>query len=252
MRTPLLAAILLSCSSEELTPRVSGVVAEVHLHQYDFGSHAAAGFIDTRVPYQDELDEVLVNFVIAPALVDGGWQLTIPSICTPACPGDTHYCSGSRCLPYQQLRFQNGGPVVVTGSSHVSPVTLAYNPKTRVYQSDQPFSTPVFRPGDRLTIESSGPWPFRAELVAPRVPTRSRRCCFPPRAPTASSGAFITCIAEDTGASTIPAAMMARVPPPPRFVQLDLERRARQKVVIRSGELAVVTLAATLVRDRND
>lgn len=269
MRRLLIASFLIGCSSEELVARAPGVVAEVHLHQYDFGSHAAAGFIEGRVPFRDELDEMLVNFAVPPALVEGACRLSVPQLCSPTCAGGTHYCSEGQCLPYQQLQFRDEGPVIVTGSSHVEKLTLTFNARARSYYADRPFSAPLFAAGDLLTIEAAT---FRAEVRAPARPNLLTPLLLPSEGPyrvewepgqgtialklhaAAPNGAAasIVCIDEDRGSITVPASMLARVPPPPRTVQLEVERRARRRIPLLGDDLAVVTLAATVVRDRKD
>ncbi len=269
MRRPWIGALVVACSSEALIARDPGVVAEVHLHQYDFGSHAAAGFISSRVPYREELDEMLVNFAVPPALIEGPCRLGVPQTCSPTCAGGTHYCSNGQCLPYQQLQFRDEGPVVITGSSHAEKITLSFNARSSAYYADRPFSAPLFAAGDLLTVDTAL---FRAEITAPARPNLITPLLLPSEgaykiewepgkgtialrlnvASPSGAAAAIVCIADDQGAITIPASMMARVPPPPRTVQLEVERRARRRIPLLGDDLAVVTVASTVVRDRKD
>lgn len=263
----------LACTSEVLTARDDGVTAEVHLHQYERGSHASAGFIEGKVPFRAELVEQLVHFALPPTAREGVCRLDVPSVCEPTCNGESQYCNHGTCEPFTPLRFEDGGTVRVAGST-VGPITLTFDERVRIYRSDRSPLQPLYAGGDRLTIDATGRWPIHAEVVAPAMPSLLTPLIFSegafdirwdtPRSrdnqihlqlvAVGKTGAavYINCLDDDRGTLTIPASMMARVPPPPRWLQLEVERRARKTVRVASGGLAVVTVAATLVRDRNE
>lgn len=268
MRTLLLAALAVSCSTETLVPRKDGVVAEVHLHQYELGSHATAGFVRAPVPVREELDEMLIHFATPATSVEGVCKLELPPNCTPSCPGDTEYCSEGRCVPYKPLQFENGGPVRVLGSSSAKDFTLIFDPRNGRYRSDLAPTVPLYAAGDRLRIEADT---FAAELVAPAMPVVHTPLVIPEGAyelrwdkgdgqiaarlyavSPSGAAAFIVCLDDDRGTMTLPASMIARLPAPPRTVTLNVERRARRKIQLAAGKLAVITVAATYTRDRKD
>ena len=263
--------LALACSSEVLTPRDEGVAAEVHIHQYERGSHASAGFIRSKVPYRPELDEQLVHFALPPNAVEGSCRLDIPTPCTPTCNGQSEYCSHGACVPFTPLQFENGGPVSVTGSS-IGPIALTFDERLRIYRSDRSPLQPLYAGGDHLVVDAVGEWPIHAEVVAPAMPSLVTPLILPVGAFTLQweqplageisvllvavgkngDTVYIRCLDADRGALTIPASMMARVPPPPRWLQLEVQRRTRQRIRLGSGGLAVVTVASTLLRDRNE
>ncbi len=278
MRRALPFLVLLASCSSELAPRTfgpgEGVVAEVHLHQYASGSHAAAGFVRTHVPYRRELDEQLVQYASEPDARDGDCVLDLPSRCSPTCDGNREYCEGGACRAYTKLHFEDGGPVIVEGSSVVSPLTLTFDPRIPAYRSGRSANAPIFAAGDRLTIAApSGQWAFRSEVVAPPIPEVTSTLRLPASGPlriewkqvsssiairiTAAArtgeGGTITCISDvDHGAATVPEVLLARLPPPPRDVTFSIERFERRFPSVGAREKVVVTVAATHVLETTD
>jgi hypothetical protein len=268
------ALLIAGCTSEVSVPRevqAEGVVAEVHIHQYERGSHASAAFVHTKVPFREELDEMLVHFAVAPDARDGVCRLDTPSVCEPTCPGETQFCDRGVCKPFAPLRFENGGLVRVTGSS-LAPINLTFDDRLRIYRSDRSPIQPLYVAGDRLHVEADGQWPIRAEITAPAM----AKVTTPLLLPTASwpvtwsdapdgqvvvrlltvgksgESVYITCLDSDRGSLTIPASMMARLPGAPRWIQLEVERRHRERLPLGNGRFAVVTVATTWVADRNE
>jgi len=269
-----LAVMIASCGSED-APRPfepgSGIVAEVHLHQYAFGSHAAAGFLNSHVAYRRELDEQLVHFLTEPTQRDGDCRLDLPTRCSPTCDGATQYCELSQCRPYTPLRFLDAGPVVIRGSSIASPIELTFDARIPAYVSGRASTAPLFAAGDRLTIEvPRGAWSFKSEVIAPPMPEPLTPLKLPTSGPlrvewkavsssiairisvaanTGASGS-ITCVSDvDRGVSVIPASLLARLPPAPRSVSWALERFERRFPRVAEREMAVVTVASTHVLD---
>lgn len=268
----LVGLIVASCASERLAPRRldDGVVAEVHLHQYripfsSIGSHAAASFVDKPVPFRDELDEMIVHVALPPVMREGPCRLDVPSICAPTCQSDREYCNHGKCEPFTPLTFLDHGPVTIAGGSH-GEMKLAYSGGT--YRSGRSSLQPIFAEGDRLTIATAT---FTAHAIAPAMPVLETPLVIPDgayelrwargegqiaiRLTAVSPGgaaAFISCLDDDKGAMTIPASLIARLPRAPRTLQLDVERRNRQRIRLPRGHLAVVTVASTLVSDRSE
>jgi hypothetical protein len=274
MRTALSFCVLLaSCTaSPEPPPPIEegeGVVAEVHLHQYAFGSHAAAGFLRRAVPYRRELDEQLVHFLPEPTAREGDCRLDLATRCSPACDGAREYCEASQCRPYTPLQFLDAGALTVTGSSAVSPLVLTFDPRIPGYRSGRPATAPIFAAGDRLAIVGpEGPWSFRADVVAPPMPMPSTALDLPASgamrvawakvssaiairisvAGHDGAGGSIACVYdEDRGEAVIPESFIARLPPPPRSVNLSLERFERRSPAVAPGRIAVITVASTHV-----
>jgi hypothetical protein len=268
-----LCAVFASCSESELSPRGleggDGVVAEVHLHQYALGSHSAAGFLRASIPYRRELDEQLVHFLTEPTARDGDCRLDVQTQCSPVCDGATQYCDRSQCRPYTPLQFLDGGPVTITGSSVVSPITLTFDARIPGYRSGRLASAPLFSVGDRLIIDvPSGLWAFHAEVVAPPTPELLTSFALPASGPlrvtwravsssiairisvAAQNGAdgSITCVYdEDRGEALIPEAFVSALPPKPRAVIFSIERFERRMPAVAPGKFAVVTVASTHV-----
>lgn len=273
-----LCVILASCTEPELVtrglPSGDGVVAEVHLHQYAFGSHAAAGFLRRAIPYRRELDEQLVHFLPEATARDGDCRLDLPTQCSPACDGATQYCEQSQCRSYAPLQFHDGGPITITGSSVVDPITLTFDSNIPGYRSGRAASAPLFGASDRLKIDvPSGAWSFSTEVVAPLMPELQTTLRLPTSGPLRvawrpvsssiairitvaaqnGAGGSIACVYDDDrGEAVIPEELIARLPAPPRSVDFSVERFERRFPVIAPGKIAVVTVASTHVVATDD
>ncbi len=268
---------LAACTSDPEAPRVEapvgepGITAEVHVHQYAGGSHLSAGFVERAVPYRPELDEQLVHFHDAYAAREGVCSLTISSRCSPTCDGTREFCAlGGVCKAYEPLRFLDGGPVVVRGAPFADPIHLSFDPGGGYYVSDRPGTEPVFIGGETLRVEvPGGRWALSTEIEAP-IPIAVTSPVAPVLVPAEGplrvawpvargsvvvrlhasnklgDWASIACTDEDRGELEIPAALIARLPPPPRDQSVELIRFHRKLLPLpRPGEQAAVIAAST-------
>lgn len=271
-----LSVALAACSGDRAAPRqepagASGITAEIHVHQYPGGSHLTAGFLERPVPFRPELDEQLVHFHDTYAAREGECALTVSSRCTPTCDGDREFCAlGGTCTPYEQLRFLDGGPVVVRGAPFADPIRLTYDAAGAYYVSDRPSTEPVFIGGETLRVEvPGGPWALTTEIEAP-IPAAPTSPVAPLHVaadaplrvewPIARGSvmvrlhasnklgewANVACTGEDRGFAEIPRALIARLPAAPRDLTLELIRFHRKLLPLpRPGEQAAVIVAAT-------
>jgi hypothetical protein len=273
MRRFLLVAIVTSCAHiDDEVPEYeqTGVVAEVHVHQYGDGSHIAAGFSERAVPLHPELDEQLVQYAYAPIAHDGVCDTYSIHRCDPACDGTHQWCSATNvCSEYVPLHYVDGGPVVVTGSSLAPKITLTYDPKANYYRSDRPLELEAFAPGDKLAIDVGGRFAFHANANAPDDPIlvepsgtfslgapdsffvqwkgRGERITLRLTANTKSGETvWISCTDDDAGALVIPKSMIEKLPPPPRDLRLEVVRFDREIVPLATpGQEAVVYVGST-------
>jgi hypothetical protein len=275
MRLLLVAALATSCASKgagsvEPASKDPGVVAEVHVHQYGDGSHVAAGFSERAVALHPELDEQLVQYAYAPIAHEGVCDTYSIHRCEPACDGTHQWCSATNvCTEYVPLHFVDGGPVVVTGSSLAPKITLTFDPKANYYRSDRPIELEAFAAGDRLAIDVGGRYAFHAIATAPDDPVlvepsgsfslgapdafyvawkgKGERVTVRLTANTKSGDSvWISCTTEDSGSLVIPRSMIARLPPAPRDLRLEVVRFDREIVPLATpGEQAVVYVGST-------
>lgn len=255
------AAIGCDASEDARAPR-GGVVAEVHLHQWEGSSHFTAAFVSDGVVYDASRLEQLVNFVVPPVATVDQCALFDHPLCVPTCDARREFCSvGARCVPYEPLRHVDGGPVTITGGGVAPVVRLAFDPPTATYRSDLPFSRHAYVGGEALNvaigdvdIAVSAPRPMQ---LSP-VPQLSAAAPFTLQwkreegevrvelVATASGGesASIVCVASDIGSLRIPDELLAQLPPRPRLLRLDYERVARVRRELVAGRSVVVTAAA--------
>lgn len=271
MRRLLLAAIVTSCTRIDDSPPVdaSGVIAEVHIHQYGDGSHVAAGFGDHAVQLHPELDEQLVQYAYPPIAHDGVCDTYSIHRCDPACDGTHQWCSDTNvCSEYVPLRYVDGGPVVVTGSSLAPKITLTFDAKANYYRSDRPIELEAFAPGDHLAVDVGGRFGFHADAIAPEDPILVEPSgSFSLGAPDAffvswkghgeritvrltantKSGetVWISCTDDDHGSLVIPSSMIEKLPPPPRDLRLEVVRFDREIVQLAVAGRAVVYVGST-------
>ncbi|MGZ3473973.1 MAG: hypothetical protein ACXWUG_06365 [Polyangiales bacterium] len=275
MRLLIVAEIVTSCASHGAEPVVtesvsSGIVAEVHVHQYGDGSHIAAGFSERPVPLHPELDEQLVQWAYPSLAHDGACDLYSIHDCDPTCDGTHQWCSATNvCSEYVPLHYVDGGPVVVTGSSLAPKITLTFDTNAKFYRSDRPIQLEAFAAGDKLAIDVGGTFAFHANAVAPEDPElvepsgsfslgapdsfyvawkgKGERVTVRLTANTKSGeSAWISCTTDDAGSLVIPKTLIEKLPPAPRDLRLEVVRFDREIVSLaRAGEQAVLYVGST-------
>ena len=232
---------------------VTKLVGEIHLHQFPLGSHAWAAFLAEPVPTDRTVGDQLVAYEPAPTLVDGPCTLYVQPTCTPRCGADTICLAHDVCTPLRPVRYIDGGDVDVTGSSLHDRIHMFFVDARGPYDADPaPGRGQLFAGGERLEVRGGrGDLAFGGVLAAPQAvrvtdPDLARDLRLPPDAPltlawdsdrslqivvliSVSSSvdgraADIRCSTSDTGGLTIPRAMIAALPPPPRDERLEIER----------------------------
>jgi len=238
-----------------------GIVAELHLHQWDEASHYTATFVRKGVAFEPTQREQLVNFEPQPVMRVGECARYEIATCQPTCDGAREYCAlGGRCTAYEPLRPLDGGVVTIRGGKIVPTVKLVFDARAMTYRSDLPFSARAFAGGEALEVEVGGqvvvvPAPRAIVFAdAPLLDSRFREITWAADGELARfeltvTGAqgesiSIVCLGGDRGSLRIPDALFVRLPGPPRLFRLDYERLARRRVELTPGRFAVVNVAS--------
>lgn len=268
----LIVFALLGCSHASEAPTVtasSGIVADIHVHQFADGSHLTAGFVDQGVPLHDDLDDQLAQYVLDPVARDGACALYVTFRCDPICPGDSSYCSATNvCSPYTPKQYLDAGVVTVLGAARAPVIHMQFQPNGRYYLADVPPTRPIFDGGESITVDvPAGRFGLHATATAPHAPViASPTTLHVTGAPLVVSwagkegrvavrlivstksgdGAELACVVDDTGGFTLPASLLSKLPPAPRDLHLEVDRFVRTVVPLeRAGESASLYVAST-------
>jgi hypothetical protein len=232
---------------------VTELVGEVHLHQYPDGSHAWAAFLQQGIPVTTFHRDSVTEIDTVVTKTDGPCNLYVAPTCTSVCLGATFCYAPDTCQPLPAWTYINGGEVDVTGSSLIPLIRMYWDAAASSYDSDPaPGGLTLFAGGEQLKIVGgTGEFAFRGTVPAPMPlvllsPSPSEDFHMPLGATalpltwkslnsgsievliTASSpsGAEgeIRCYTDDTGSLTVPADLMAAMPPPPRATTFEILR----------------------------
>jgi hypothetical protein len=213
------------------------VIGEVHVHQFEGGSHPAAFFVGKPRPLPAAPTDTLVPDP-APVDSEGRCALYLP------------------VPPSSELVPVDAGPVAITGGQLLPRINLALSAAGRAYLPDESFKMgmPVFAGGELLTYEGGGSAgetlrrrfrgtlraPMPLELLAPsgRITTRDLAIRWKPGTAERvlatlivsrqdGTASIIKCSSEDAaGQLVIPPRLIRGLVAPPRDLQLEVRRDA--------------------------
>jgi hypothetical protein len=236
MRASLVLLMLCGCHSS--APRaVRKLVGEVHVHGFEGGSHPCA------------------TFVAAPVAADAIDGDTIVAPLAPLSRGSCMATTSSDPVSSAQLKEVDAGPLRILGGRGIERVELAFESGVGYRPVGAFPRSPLFTGGEPLRFEADGAAApaFKGTLAAPArldvtepapltgvkngltvrwKPDRGERIVLTLTGST-SDGRWtvVRCRADDAaGAFTFPDAMLARLPPPPRDLQLGVSRDAIARV----------------------
>jgi hypothetical protein len=236
---------------------VTSLIGELHLHEFPLGGHAWAAFIDTPVPVAGVSSDQLVVLDTAPTATAGSCILFGSPVCHTDC-GPSAFCyAPDTCRPFTPLKYLDGGAIDITGSRLHPRIHLWYTDADTGYASDPPPGADLLFAGGELLRVDGGAGATRLAGVIPApepVVVRAPDLTAPLHIPTSTpldvrwdaSGAAevvilisvsrqggaagegdyatIRCVGPDGGEATVPASLLAALPPPPRSVRLEVER----------------------------
>lgn len=291
MKRALSALVICACAGPSPSPptlnapdaaRAAGVTAlvgEVHLHEFPAGGHAWASFVRDPVPLASALGGTLTEIDPAVTSVAGACALYVLPSCA-ACAASEYCLARDRCATLPEFHYVGAGAVAVTGSTVVPLIRIWPEGTDGAYVADPaPGAQRLFAGGETLAFRGGdGANAFVAELPAPgpvevlapdlvtdlRVPLDGAMDVrwAPPASDevvvrvlvsSASASAWIRCDTASATAITIPAELIASLPPPPRTTRLEVER-IEQRVVptARAGLGVLVHAAQTTWKNGND
>lgn len=252
---------------------VTHLIGEIHLHQFPLGSHGWAGFLADPVPRTSAVGDQLVAYEPAPTSIEGPCTLYVQPTCDPGCTGDTLCLGPNTCTPYSAVRYVDIGDVHIVGSRVVNEIRMFFAGASGPYECDPPAGRGhLFEGGESLHVAGGeGDLAFDGTLTAPKpvvvtTPDLTHDLHFGTDALslawetehslqmvitlTASSSngdgaaATIRCSTSDTGALTVPASMMSRLPRSPRDLRLEIERNDERILPTARRGVGVIVHAA--------
>lgn len=250
-----------------VVPAVTALVGEVHLHQFNGGSHPSASFVADPIPYEGHVPRELVYIEAEPTARVGTCSLYLPPTCAPSCEGDTFCSAPNECTALPSAEFVNGGPVEVLGAAYAPRIDLWFDTTWGGYASDPPAGTDLLFAGrERLEIEGgAGPWHYAGELTAPKraqllvpgpsvpipfvagepfpiswVPEQDRTVTVTLSVESPAGYGYIRCYAPDTGSLTIDPTLTAALPAESTRTRLELNVSRQVVLPLAQPELGVV------------
>jgi hypothetical protein len=253
---------------------VTELVGEVHLHQFPRGSHAWAAFLRDPLPAGVVHSHTIVDLEPPASEYVGACALYETPRCDPPCGSGTWCAATDRCAPLEPLVFVDGGEVRVAGSTVVPEIRMWFESEGATYlSSPAPGDSQLFAGGDLLGIQGGrGELAFAVDVRAPlavEVTSPDLSAAVSVQADRdfeivwASAGqgtvvvtllasrddgraAHIRCLSADAGALSIARALLARLPPPPRSMRLEVDRdEERVAQVARRGAGVLVHVTQT-------
>ncbi|MSP61752.1 MAG: hypothetical protein EXR72_15740 [Myxococcales bacterium] len=254
----LCASALAGCGSTEHDAQraesvpITALVGQISLHQFPLGGHAWAGFLATPVPLEEVHGDQIIQYEYPRTATVGSCALFVQPRCQPECAGASHCTGPDRCTPLERVTWVDAGEVRVTGSRIVPTIRMWYGGPASVYEADpMPGSALLFQGGERLQIRGgTGAFAHAGTVAAPppvvvTAPDLSRDLHLPRdealevtwvgeggaaivvliTASTADRGSsYIRCVTADIGSLTVPRAIIAGLPAPPRSTRFEVER----------------------------
>ncbi len=230
------------------------ITAQVHIHQYDEGSHVTATFLREPTQLRPLFGDQVVNFAVEATVAAGPCALFRPTSCEPSCDGNREYCTRENtCAPFKALSFFDAGPVTIRGSSVAPNLDIRWS--GTYYRANVPFQQAVFAGGETLQVDAAT---FSGSVVAPSAVTITepstlhlpasgpfRLSWAGARAPSVfvrldvrsrdGAQATVACVAPDTGTMVVPSEIINALPAPPRQFNLELEPHERKFVAVRGS-----------------
>jgi hypothetical protein len=250
---------------------VTGLVGEVHLHQFQGGTHAWTQFVGQTLPVADAYKDSITDVYTEVTSQEGDCTLFVAPTCTPMCMGATFCYAAGTCQELPLWSYIDGGQVEVTGSSVVPLIRMWWDAAAAGYDSQPaPGAPELFAAGDALhMVGGMGDFAFEQDVPAPSPvtlvnPAPTSDLHLMPGAfdvtwtpdvsdsieilvgSQASSGAsaVIRCVTADTGALTISADMMSALPPPPRQTTFTIQRNNSRIVPVARAATGIFVHAA--------
>jgi hypothetical protein len=241
-------------ATESAAPdQVEWLVGEVNLHQFPAGSDLWAAFLDPAPAIAEIQGESITEIDTQATGVEGPCTVFVLPLCDPSCAAGQYCWSNDSCKPFPRWTPVDAGAFVVTGSRELSLVRFAFDASAGGYVSDPAVGSNVqlFAGGEPLTLAGGeGDWSASTEVPAPMPvvldePSPQAPLHFPASGPmdlrwesagademdvylsvatNDAPGVQVRCVIGDTGAFTVPADIVARFPPPPRQIRIELQR----------------------------
>jgi hypothetical protein len=263
-----LAALVAGCGGSDFTlpaEPVTQLVGELHLHQFPLGAHGWVAFVSDPVPLLDVHSDQLVVFETAPTQMEGVCTLYVTPTCTPECAYDQYCYAPGDCRALVPVQYVDGGEVDIVGSRIVPEIRMWWDPSVASYDTyPMPGSALLFAGSEELHVDGgTGDYRLRGTLLAPALvdvlaPDLTQPLRLDGSAPldvrwtpdtatqmvltlSASSdglggAAIIRCVTSDTGTMTVPASLLAALPPSPRHERFELERDQQTNIkTVRPG-----------------
>jgi hypothetical protein len=228
------AALGAAACGSGASPPVSRLYGEVHLHEFPGGTHPGALFVDEPVARATVRGDSVLPPTMAPSARAGACELVESGAACPA--------------PCRPPAFADAGRVRIDGTR--VPVELALDRESASYLPTVPLAagTLLFDGGEELIVRGDGAGApgFAGEVRAPMpltlrgpmpltaadgvlvswAPDRSTAITITLVASTTDGRfAIVTCGAADAdGALRVPDELIARLPAPPRDLQLQVSR----------------------------
>jgi hypothetical protein len=212
----------------------ASLFGEVHVHGFAGGAHPAALFIARPVPSSQADGDDL--FPPVTTRTEGDCKLTLQATEMAAAPS--------------WPRLVDAGTVRIAGGAEQPDVELVFDAQQTTYRPSPPLEPGhgIFDGGETLHISAPGgdapafegtiaaPVPIAvtsgleapngSDLIVTWIPDHAERVDATLLASTDSGHwAMIDCLAPDEGGRvTVPASLLAELPPPPRDLELDVSR----------------------------
>jgi hypothetical protein len=254
--TPEVAAAAGGTAASDPAPAPAGNVTALAgallLHQFPAGGHSSLIVVDHPVGVADFEGREPFSLPYPTVVRQGPCRLYQNARCTPAC-ADGQLCTAPQvCTPISPLLNIDIGEVRVTGGQLSPLIRFWFVAPSSPYDSDpEPGPTNLFAGGERLTVTGGRgaytlnahfPAPIPVAVLAPspqgplhlpvhdaftlrwRPEGGSLMAIWVDASRTDQSWGAIRCLVPDSGEFTVPASLMAALPPPPRDVHYELER----------------------------
>jgi len=276
-RSAAAVALVSLASCAPAPPKASAVTVlsgEITLHEFVGWTHAWAVFLDPGVPVASVRDTEILSLPPTPSTHVGACEIWHRPTCND-CRDGTFCQADGVCTAYPVRSYADVGPIDVSGGH--GPMTMSFAPRSQLYESTPPPGPAyLFDGGESLEVAFQDQ---RVTLAAPQFLSLQSPSLTPFRIPAQGDLSFawsagdaelieifvdasssvdymqatsLRCLGNDGGTFTIPAAVLAELPPPPRTTHLEVTRNVDRIVPLGGDRGVLIHAGFTVAADGAD